>query len=310
MKKDSSKTKRYPVAFFVFRRPDTTARVLEEIIKSNPPKLYIFADGARNIDDEAMVGKTRAVVDKLLENKQIVVVKKYRESNVGLKRSMIEGLDEVFLREDAVIVLEDDCLPSPQFFNFCNICLNKYENDTKINTICGTNILLDSKNPKECIASKYFIPWGWALWKRSWEDYKGVSVKEIYSVVEKSGLNKLVKRYFLEVFKLSEMGVIKSWSYKMVIMQLVKEKFSLVPPSNLISNIGFGENSSNTFFRISVSNLRIDKETSRQINNISSYRSDKGYDNKVVYRHYLTPVSVGGLIMRKYFPWLMKFLYS
>ncbi|RMH49842.1 MAG: methyltransferase type 11, partial [Bacteroidetes bacterium] len=34
-----------PVLFLVFRRPDTTARVMDVIRAARPPRLYVAADG-------------------------------------------------------------------------------------------------------------------------------------------------------------------------------------------------------------------------------------------------------------------------
>lgn len=36
-----------PVAFLIFNRPDTTARVFEAIRQAKPPKLLVVADGPR-----------------------------------------------------------------------------------------------------------------------------------------------------------------------------------------------------------------------------------------------------------------------
>jgi hypothetical protein len=36
-----------PVAFLIFNRPDTTARVFEEIRRARPPRLLVVADGPR-----------------------------------------------------------------------------------------------------------------------------------------------------------------------------------------------------------------------------------------------------------------------
>ena len=36
-----------PVAFIIFNRPDTTARVFAETARARPPKLLVVGDGAR-----------------------------------------------------------------------------------------------------------------------------------------------------------------------------------------------------------------------------------------------------------------------
>jgi len=40
-----------PILFLVFNRPDVTALVFNEIKKAKPKKLYVAADGARDIKE-------------------------------------------------------------------------------------------------------------------------------------------------------------------------------------------------------------------------------------------------------------------
>ena len=45
-----------------------------------------------------------------------------------------------FNNVDEGIILEDDCLPHPDFFYFCEQLLDKYRNDKRIWCITGNNI--------------------------------------------------------------------------------------------------------------------------------------------------------------------------
>jgi hypothetical protein len=309
MKKTTYKENKFPVVFFVFRRPETTKRVLSEIIKSNPPKLYIFADGPRNSDDILMIDKTRKMVDGLLVKKNVNIIKKYRKTNFGLKKSIVEGLNDVFSHEEAAIILEDDCLPSAGFFDFCNMALYSYKNDKKINTLCGTNVDPERGKEKKVIASNYFLPWGWALWKRSWLEYRKINEKELSSISKKSGINKILAWYLLQVYNLSKKGRLSAWSYRMVIMQVIRGKFSLYPPYNTVSNIGFGGSSSNTIIKTIGSELKINLQSKKMSDRIFPYWYNQNYDNQIAYKLYITPVSICGLILRKYFPAVIKRLY-
>jgi len=308
MKEKFRKINKFPVVFFIFRRPETTKKVLSEIIKSKPSKLYIFADGPRNTQDIPMVDMTRKIVDGLLKNTDINVTKRYRNVNFGLKESIIKGLDEVFAHESAAIILEDDCLPSIYFFNFCNTALSIYMNEEKINTVCGTNINV-KVGSRKFILSKYFLPWGWALWKRSWSSYKEITEKQLGSIIQKKNIDSILAWYLTQVYDLSKKGGVKAWSYRMVIMQIVKNKFSLYPPVNTVSNIGFGDFSSNTLIKTKGSNLKISNDSERLPGIIPSYQYSPSYDNQIAHRLYLTPISFCGLILRKYFPAVIKYLY-
>lgn len=304
------KASKYPVVFFIFRRPDLTRKVLTRIIKSNPSKLYIFADGHRNKNEEKQVNETRQIVEELLNsNNKIEITKVYRKRNLGLKKSIIKGLNKVFQREDAAIILEDDCLPSLQFFDFCNLALYNGKDDHDINTVCGTNILQNTHGEGDCLISRYFVPWGWALWKRSWELYKKISDEELFSLVHKKKLSKVLAWYLLEAYKLSQKGEIKAWSYRMVITQIVKDKFSLYPPNNTVNNLGFGDRSSNSLFKTTAASLKSGGKVKKSAIETLLYKTSKYLDRQIAYKLYVTPISIGGLIIRKYFPSLMRYYY-
>lgn len=54
---------------------------------------------------------------------------------------------------DKCIILEDDIVPSLSFFPFCIELLNRYEDDKRIDRICGMNLLGTYET-----GSDYFLP--------------------------------------------------------------------------------------------------------------------------------------------------------
>ncbi len=161
-----------PVAFIIFKRPDTTRKVFEEIRRAKPPKLLVIADGPRpNIVGEAeKCAAARAIIDSV--DWECEVLKNYSDENLGCKQRVSSGLDWVFDNVEEAIILEDDCLPHPTFFRFCEELLEKYRGDERIMTIGGTNLLKNWKSDIQSYhCSNYFNCWGWATWKRVWKHY-------------------------------------------------------------------------------------------------------------------------------------------
>lgn len=128
-----------PVAFLIFNRPDTTARVFEEIRRARPPKLLVVADGPRfnHFGEAEKVAATRAIVEQV--DWPCEVLKNYAETNLGCKRRVSSGFDWVFQTAEEAIILEDDCLPHPTFFRFCEEVLEKYRDDKRGLHISGDN---------------------------------------------------------------------------------------------------------------------------------------------------------------------------
>ncbi len=117
-----------PVAFIIFNRPDKTKKVFEEIRKAKPSKLFIIADGPRknNDEDNHLCLETRDIVEKI--DWDCKVHKDYSNNNIGLRKRVSTGLNWVFEHTEEAIILEDDCVPHPSFFRFCEELLDYYRN--------------------------------------------------------------------------------------------------------------------------------------------------------------------------------------
>ena len=158
-----------PVVLIFFRRPDTTARVLEVLKKVKPQRLFLIADGPKE-KDRALAEATRQIVDKAIDW-DCQVEKNYSDINLGCKRRIETGLSWVFEQVEEAIILEDDCVPELSFFPFCEALLEKYRFDDSVAHIAGNNCTIRSEsNPQTSYYfSRYPHCWGWATWRRAWK---------------------------------------------------------------------------------------------------------------------------------------------
>ncbi len=131
-----------PVVFIIFKRPDTTERVFEVIRQTKPTKLLVVADGART--DRPGEADKCAAVRAIIEcvDWDCKVLKNYSEINLGCGKRVSSGLDWVFDNVEEAIILEDDCLPHPTFFRFCEELLERYRYDTRVSSISAQNVQL------------------------------------------------------------------------------------------------------------------------------------------------------------------------
>ena len=70
---------------------------------------------------------------------------------------------------DAVILLEDDCVPLSGFFEYMIGGLKKYRFKKNVRSICSYNNL-DIKS-ESAFFLKRFNPWGWATWRDRWKKH-------------------------------------------------------------------------------------------------------------------------------------------
>lgn len=252
-----------PVAFIIFNRPDTTERVFAEIAKAKPPKLLVVADGARaNRSGEAeKVAAARAIIDRV--DWDCEVLTNFSEVNLGCKVRVSSGIDWVFEQVEEAIILEDDCLPDPTFFRFCEELLERYRDDERVGMISGDNFQFGRRYGDDSYYfSKYFHIWGWATWKDRWAESYDVTMAKWATVRDEGRLVDLVgegreSKYWGEIFERVYRGGIDTWDYQWVFANWVNGRLNIVPAVNLISNIGFGQNATHTTGASELENLPI-----------------------------------------------------
>jgi hypothetical protein len=240
-----------PVAFLIFNRPDTTARVFEAIRQAKPPQLLVVADGPRpdRADDIEKCKAARAIIEGV--DWDCEVLTNYSDLNLGCKNRVSSGLDWVFSLVEEVIILEDDCLPHPSFFRFCQDLLDYYRNDERITAISGDNFQFGRKRTGySYYFSCYNHIWGWATWRRAWQ-YYDVKMKLWQEIRDGNWLESILGKtqavkYWTKIFQTYYDGKIDTWDYPWNFACWIQNGLTILPNVNLVSNIGFGEDATHT----------------------------------------------------------------
>jgi len=238
----------FPVVLIIYNRHEILKKILAVLDNVKIKKLYVVADGPKNNkNDIEKVNKTRKLIEQNYKNLKIKI---YSKKNLGLKKRIITGLDLVFAKEKAAIILEDDCIPSKDFFTFFNAMLKKFENDKTIATIGGSNHLSEFGKNSSYIKSKYFNSWGWATWRDRWLN-KNLDPKYLLNSKKNYNLHKYLgsiraKMYWRFRIWLIQKERVDSWAYLWSFYNFINKKKHILPNRNLINNIGIGKNSTNT----------------------------------------------------------------
>ena len=236
-----------PVLLITFNRPDYTRQVFEKLRQTKIKKLYVANDGPRqgNIEDKKARKEIKTIIDSIDWDCEVHTL--FQEKNLGCGIGVSTAITWAFENEDIMIILEDDCVPALSFFEFCNYCLEKYKNDTRIWTITGRSHHQNSSffKDQDYIFSHYSHCGGWATWKRVWEGFninmpnndqfmgQGGFDNVYFSLKEARFFNK----HFLRVFQ--DDNLIKhSWAYPFDYYVCSNRGLSIVPAKNLIKNVG------------------------------------------------------------------------
>ncbi|PAX60058.1 glycosyltransferase family 2 protein [Brunnivagina elsteri] len=240
-----------PVAFLIFNRPDTTEKVFEAIRQAKPPKLLVVADGPRP-DRPGEAEKCQAAREIIKQvDWDCEVLTNYSDVNLGCKKRVASGLDWVFENVEEAIILEDDCLPHPTFFPFCEELLDKYRDDNRIMTISGDNFQFGkTRNKDSYYFSRYNHCWGWASWRRAWQHYD-IEMKNWEKVRDEGWLKDIFcdsssVKYWENIFQRTYEGKIDTWDYIWTYCCWLQNGLTILPNVNLVSNIGFGNEGTHT----------------------------------------------------------------
>jgi len=239
------------IAYIVFNRPRHTRETFEAIRAARPARLFIIADGPRpgHPTDDQRCQAVREIVSQV--DWPCEVHRNYADQNLGLKKRVSSGLDWVFSQVESAIILEDDCLPHPDFFPFCQELLERYKDDDRVWTITGNN---NQNGKKRSIDAYYFSKyghcWGWATWRRAWVQYDGDIKFWPEWKLSQDWRNKTPdpyeQAYWIDIFDRIYLKKIDSWAYPWMTSLWYHGGLTATPRVNLVTNIGVGPDSTHT----------------------------------------------------------------
>ena len=240
-----------PVLFETFARPDYARQAFDAIKRVKPKTLYFYSNKARNDrPDEIQRNETvRAFIKEIDWDCDLHTF--FRNEYVDVFTSLWGSLNWFFDNVEEGIVLEEDCVAAPAFFDFCEKLLNRYRKETKVRLISGDNFTPEF-NPK---GYDYFFShmthiYGWASWRNRWENLdktmdqwssvKKQNVREYYPHV----MERLYYRYILARTYKEKNENLRSWDTMTVYNMIKNHEVSIVPKYNLVKDVGaLGANS-------------------------------------------------------------------
>lgn len=238
-----------PVIFLIFNRPEETAKVFEQIALQRPEKLFIVADGPRSAEEATSCLAARTVVEKI--DWECEVHRRYADQNLGCALSVSQGISWALECVDTAIILEDDCLPSADFFRFCREMLQRYSAERRIGMISGVNFGAGPTDPSlSYYFSRYHNIWGWATWRDRWVHYdhqmsdwpvlrgKGWPAHHFGGYWKGEFWKKLLDDAYT--------GRLDAWGTRWLFTLWRHDLWSVVPGVNLIENIGFQPTATHT----------------------------------------------------------------
>lgn len=242
------------VLLIFFSRPDTFRAVFSEVRKARPRILLLWQDGPRKNNDKDRLGiiQCREIASEI--DWDCEVYRKYNEENIGCDPSTFMAHKWAFSKVDKCIVLEDDFLVDQSFFSYCKELLDYYENDERINHICGFNLLGESKSCPNDYLFSYTGSGAWASWKRvieGWDESYKYLHDDYYMRNLSKKYGKRFKGWYRKALERENLGK-AYWESILGFDCILNNRYAIIPKVNLVSNIGMttGSTHSNTQERL------------------------------------------------------------
>lgn len=237
-----------PVKINIWIRRECQIKQFEVIKKARPSILFVTSDGGRNEKEWDIILKNRKMYEEEIDW-NCTVYYQYADENLGLYAMGRKRLELIWNTVDRCIFLEDDIIPSISFFSYCAELLEKYKDDTRIETICGMNHL----GVSEDVTSDYFFSrqgsvWGTATWKRAHEcrgDFSYGDDPYIMKLLKQRTKHNPTFMKKIDAYSKSDLheGHVAGGEFWIEFNMYAQNRLQIVPKYNMINNVGYDEGS-------------------------------------------------------------------
>lgn len=243
-----------PILLMGFNRPECMAASLARLREVQPRTLFIAIDGPRphRPEEIELVTACRALVSEVDWDCNVQTL--FQPHNLGCGLGVSTAISWFFEHVDRGIILEDDIIPDPTFFDFCAQLLTRYENDDRVFAISGCNYVPSGHLTAPQAPYRFSrVPhiWGWATWRRSWQRHRlqipdwrsRVPLGQLWRITDHSPAG---TAYWASTFTLLGRGDIDTWDGQLVLAAFESGQLTATSNVNLVQNIGFGQSATHT----------------------------------------------------------------
>lgn len=243
-----------PVLLIAWRRPETTAEVMASIGRARPSQLFVAVDGPAEHLRTGETERVRATIEVIERHIDwpCDVERRYSTTNLGCRVGVSSAIDWFFSQVTEGIILEDDCVPHPEFFPYCAELLHRFRDSERVMCISGDNSAgVPTRGPASYSFVRFPQIWGWATWRRAWARYDrdlsryqearrdGTWERRVPDPFQRATFTRILDR-------IAERGEPDTWDYQWAATLLLEGGLSVHPASNLVSNVGFGAGATHT----------------------------------------------------------------
>ena len=234
---------RIPVVLLAYARPDHLRRTLACLRENEVPLIHAFSDGPRTPDKAPLVGQVRRILEGVT---WCEIVVRERRANLGLGRSVLQGVTEVLGSHDAAVVFEDDLVCVPGTYAYLCGALEHYRAEPRVMSVTGWTH--PRVTPGDIAGQPYFDGraecWVWGTTAAAWRGMHE-NASTLMRRIGAGGGD--VYRYGADLPAMAHAEEKKNiWAVRWLYWVILNRGLCLRPPWSMVEHIGFDGDATNT----------------------------------------------------------------
>lgn len=234
-----------PVTVILFNRPERVRELVRLLRQVRPRHVLAVADGPRggHASDAESCREARNALDAI--DWPCRIDREFSESNLGCDRRVTTGVSWALSRADRTIIVEDDVLPTPDFFAWTERMLDAHACDEDVAMVSGHNPLAvwgtDSCDHLRTLRGSI---WGWGTWSRAWHRVNSVGLDGDPATAEREIArvtpDPLLAEHLTVYLSAWRSGQLAAWDLVWGLRRVLAGMCAVVSPVNLVRNTGCG----------------------------------------------------------------------
>jgi hypothetical protein len=235
-------TDQLSVLIIGYRRSVNIDLLIQSCIDNNVNKIFIALDNVIDKSNDLQGVRDHLDCTKVIENAMQknpgLIEFATQEKNAGCAAGVLSACNWFFRKVQYGIVLEDDCIPTSDFFKFVAEQFNNLEINSNAWLICGTQLVTYDQNLQGAYLSKYALTWGWATTSKKWIEIYNTITKRYKSFGSFSQAMNPEHSYWFYGALRAELGYVDVWDTVLLHRMVSQGKLAILPYHNLVENIG------------------------------------------------------------------------
>jgi hypothetical protein len=240
--KDSDFASLPALLVIAYLRPESLKTILETAHTAGIKRYFISIDFPRESTPEKLKlsSQVLTVANDFQKTSGTIVNITRRSKNIGCTPSVLSSCDWAFTLSENLIVLEDDCIPNVDFFNYCKESFSNISVDPNIWLACGTQLAPAELINDSWLLSRYPLTWGWCTTSNKWAMIRDALYEPKDELTQKNsvGLSFFERRYWNAGAQRALSGIADAWDTPLVQQMLRNNALAILPKYSLVSNVG------------------------------------------------------------------------